>query len=165
MRIEVEKAPPLYFKGCGDCVQCCEGKFFLAPLVLEDFEKVKEHFEIRAIRLEEVVPVMLLTDGEHSCKYLKNGKCSIYDSRPPACKIYPFSPYFDKLLIDLECEAVGNIGEKLPTNYNEFTNSPFFEERFNNFVKKREKTIEYMKTKELFYDRTIQGIDLYSFEL
>jgi len=165
MRVEIDKIPPLYFKGCGDCAKCCEGKFFLAPLILEDFDKVKDYFEIRAIKLDEIIPVMLLTDGENSCKYLNNGKCEIYEFRPPACKIYPFSPYFDKLFIDLECDAIGNKGERLPSNYEEFKNSPFFEERFNDFVKKREKTIEYMKNKELVYERTIKGIEVYKFEI
>ena len=165
MRKNIKELPQLYFKGCGECAECCEGKFFLAPLVLEDFEKVKNYFEIRAIVLNgEIIPVMLLTDGEGgSCLYLKNGKCSIYDNRPPACKIYPFSPFYDELFIDLSCPAVGNEGVKLPSNKNEYLNSPFFESRFIDFKQKREETIQYMKTKKLTFDKEIKGIKLYKF--
>jgi Fe-S-cluster containining protein len=165
MRENILKLPPLYFNGCGDCSECCEGKFFLAPLILEDFEKVKKYFEIRAIILDEIIPVMLLTDGENSCKYLKNGKCEIYNDRPPACKIYPFSPYYDDIFIDLSCKAIGTIGNKLPTNKDEYINSPFFEERFIDFSKKRYKTIEYMKRKKLTFDKEVKGIKLYFFEI
>ena len=165
MRENISKITPLYFKGCEECNECCEGKFFLAPLILEDFEKVKHYFEIRAIILDEIIPVMLLTDGENACKYLKNGRCEIYEKRPPACRIYPFSPYYDEIFLDLSCNGVGIEGKKLPSNWKEFQNSPFFEERFIDFKKKREKTLEYMKQKELIFDKEIKGIKLYFFEI
>ena len=161
MRENIEKLPPLYFKGCGACAKCCEGKFFLAPLILEDFDKVVDYFKIRIVKLDELIPVMLLTDGENSCKYLENSKCSIYENRPPACKIYPFSPYFDEIFIDLECDAISYEGEKLPSNKNEFLKSNFFEERMIDFKNKREKTINYFKNKELIFDTEIRGIKLY----
>ena len=165
MRENILKLPPLYFAGCGECSECCDGKFFLAPLILEDFEKVEKYFEIRAIVLDEIIPVMLLTDGENGCKYLKNGKCEIYNNRPPACKIYPFSPFYDDIFIDLSCKAIGIEGKKLPCNKEEYINSEFFEERFIDFRKKRQKTIEYMKTKKLIFDKEIKGIKLYYFEI
>jgi len=166
MRENITNLPPLYFKGCQDCSECCEGKFFLAPLILEDFDKVKNNFEIKAIILEdEIIPVMLLTDGENSCKYLKNGECEIYEQRPPACKIYPFSPYFDDIFIDISCQAISNNGQKLPNSKKEFFKSEFFEERFVNFRQKREKTIKFMKNQKLTLDKEIKGIKLYNFEL
>ena len=163
MRENIEKLPPLYFKGCGDCSKCCESKFFLAPLILEDFDKVKPYFEIRAVKLDEIIPVMILVEDE-VCKYLENGKCSIYENRPPACKIYPFSPYFDDIFIDLSCDGIGDVGEKLPSTKNEFFKSNFFEERIHNFKEKREKTIEFMKKQTLIFDKEIKGIKLYKFE-
>ena len=165
MRENIEKLLPLYFKGCGDCSECCEGKFFLAPLILEDIPKVKNYFEIRAIKIDnEIIPVMLLTDGENSCKYLKNGKCEIYENRPPACRIYPFSPFYDEIFIDISCPAVGVIGEKLPSNKKEFFNSNFFDDRMINFVDKRRETIEYMKKVKLYFDKEIKGVKVYRFE-
>ena len=161
MRENITKLPPLYFKGCGDCSKCCEGKFFLAPLILEDFEKVKPFFEIRAVIFDEIIPVMLLTDGHNPCKYLNNGKCEIYENRPSACKIYPFSPYYDDIFIDLECDAIFFEGERLPANKREFFESNFFDERMIDFKLKREKTIEYMKTQKLVFDKEIKGIKLY----
>jgi len=165
MRENILNLPPLYFKGCGDCAKCCEGKFAIAPLILEDFDKVKDYFEIRAVILDDIIPVMILTDGKNPCKYLKNGQCEIYENRPPACKIYPFSPYFDDIFLDLSCDAVGLEGERLPTNKDEYFKSKFFEERFINFKEKREKTIEYMKQKELFFDKEIKGLKLYKFNV
>jgi len=161
MRENIEKLPTLYFKGCGECSKCCEGKFFLAPLILDDFEKVKPYFEIRAVIFDEIIPVMLLTDGYNPCKYLKNGKCEIYENRPPACRIYPFSPYYDDIFIDLECDAISFEGDRLPTNKNEFFKSSFFDERMIDFKEKREKTLEYMKKQKLVFDREIKGIKLY----
>jgi len=164
MRENIEKLPPLYFRGCGECSKCCEGKFFLAPLILDDFVKVKPFFEIRAIIIDEIIPVMLLTDGKNPCKYLKNGKCEIYENRPPACKIYPFSPYFEDIFLDLDCDAiVNNMGDKLPSTKQEFFKSNFFDDRMINFKQKREKTIEYMKTQKLVFDKEIKGISLYNF--
>ena len=158
MRENITKLPPLYFSGCGECSKCCEGKFFLAPLILDDFDKVQPFFEIRAVIFDEIIPVMLLTDGNNPCEYLNNGKCEIYQNRPPACRIYPFSPYYDDIFIDLSCDSVGIFGEKLPTNFEELKTSPFFDERMNNFQKKRKKTIEFMKKQKLIFDKEINGI-------
>jgi len=164
MRENIEKLPPLYFKGCGDCFKCCGEKFFLAPLILEDFDKVRPYFEIRAVKFDEIIPVMILVEGE-VCKYLEDGKCTIYDNRPPACRIYPFSPYFDNITIDLSCDGIGCEGEKLPSNKNQFFKSAFFEERMKNFKSKREKTIEFMKEQTLIFDKEIKGIKLYKFNI
>ena len=164
MRENILNLPPLFFRGCDNCTKCCDGtKFFLAPLILDDFDKVKSYFEIRAIILDNVIPVMLFNDGNSPCKYLKNNKCEIYENRPPACKIYPFSPYYDKIFIDLECDAVGYKGEKLPSNKCELFNSKFFDERLIDFIEKREKTIKYMKKQTLYFDKEIKGIKLYKF--
>jgi Fe-S-cluster containining protein len=165
MRENINNLSQLYFRGCENCSECCEGKFFLAPLILEDFDKVKKYFEIRAIILDEIIPVMLLTDGKNPCKYLKDNRCSIYEERPPACKIYPFSPFYDDIFIDLSCPAVGDVGDKLPTNKKEYFKSDFFEERFINFKIKRENTINFMKCQKLIFDKEIKGIKLYKFEI
>jgi len=164
MRKNIKELPQLYFNGCGECAECCEGKFFLAPLILEDFPKVEKYFKIRAIILDEVIPVMLLTDGYNSCKYLLNGQCSIYENRPPACKIYPFSPFYDDIFIDLSCPAVREEGDLLlPRNKEEYFQSLFFENRFIDFKYKREKTIAFMKMQKLTFDKEIKGIKLYKF--
>lgn len=33
----------------------------------------------------------LFTDYDPPCPYFQNGKCSIYDDRPEACKDYPYN--------------------------------------------------------------------------
>jgi Fe-S-cluster containining protein len=166
MRENIKKLVPLYFIGCKDCTKCCDGsKFFLAPLILEDFDKVKNYFEIRAIILDEIIPVMLFNDGSNPCKYLKDGVCDIYENRPPACKIYPFSPYYEEIYIDLECDGIGVFGEKLPINKEQLFKSNFFEERFVDFSKKRKETIQYMKQQKLYFDKEIKNIKLYKFDI
>ena len=164
MREDISKIPPVYFKGCDDCAKCCEGKFAIAPLILEDFKKVKDYFDIRAIILnDEVIPVMILAkDGK--CRYLENSKCTIYEKRPPACRIYPFSPFYDKLFLDLSCDGISNNGERLPSNFEEFEKSKFFDDRFIEFRKKRERTIDVMKNRELQFDYELKGLKIYKFD-
>lgn len=35
--------------------------------------------------------MMNTTGADHSCVFLKEGRCSIYDARPRVCRQYPFS--------------------------------------------------------------------------
>ncbi|NPA55623.1 MAG: YkgJ family cysteine cluster protein [Epsilonproteobacteria bacterium] len=164
MRENIASLPPLHFRGCGECCACCEGKFILAPLIVEDFKQVYRYFDIRAVVLdEEVIPVMILTDG-NSCKYLQDSKCTIYPNRPPACKIYPFSPYYDEIFIDVSCQAVGVDGKKLPASKEEILQSEFFDERLIDFARKRQQTILRMKNVELTFERELHGIKIYTFD-
>lgn len=43
--------------------------------------------------LEDILPIFLMnTWGEdHSCVFLKDGRCGVYEARPRACRIYPFT--------------------------------------------------------------------------
>jgi len=159
MYVDIEYLNLIKFQGCIECVECCKKP--MAPLILEDFEKVYEHFPILIAKLDVFKPVMLLSN-EEKCPYLKNGKCSIYDTRPPACKIYPYSPWYDKILIDLSCPGIGIKGKKLPCSKTEFINSDFYEERFDRITEKLNKTLEWTLQRKFTYLTTAPyGIQLF----
>ncbi|NPA12254.1 MAG: YkgJ family cysteine cluster protein [Epsilonproteobacteria bacterium] len=160
MYVNIMKLELLKFNNCKDCVECCKSKY-LAPLVLEDFEKVYKRFPILIAKLDILKPVMLLSH-ETSCPYLKDEKCSIYQERPPACKIYPFSPWYDSILLDVSCKGVGIEGELLPLSEEEFKNSNFYDSRIQNITQKILNTSEWLKNKKLKYAGKIFGIKLYS---
>ncbi|WP_456479144.1 YkgJ family cysteine cluster protein [Nautilia sp.] len=149
----------LKFKGCDECTECCKSKY-MAPLVLEDFEKVYKYFPILIAKLDKLKPVMLLSNSA-SCPYLENKKCSIYENRPPACKIYPYSPWFGDILLDLSCKGVGIEGKTLPLTPEEFLKSDFYEERFENITEKIKNTNIWLAKQEVVYFRTYKNIKLY----
>jgi len=163
MFVNIENLENLKFNNCENCSKCCEGKFFLAPLILEDFKEVYKKFEIYFVKIEESIKAVMVLSEEGKCKYLENGKCLIYDDRPPACKIYPYSPYFDEVRLDISCDGVGLSGEELILNKNEFKNSPFFHKRFENFVEKLSKTEKFLNQykDKLKYKKEIKGVKLY----
>jgi Fe-S-cluster containining protein len=132
----------------------------MAPLVLDDFKKVFQFFPIVIAALDELKPVMLLSNGI-SCPYLKDNRCSIYEKRPPACKIYPFSPWYEKILLDLSCKGVGTKGDLLPLKKEEFIKSPFYEERFENIKEKLNKTKKWLSKKDLIKIGSIKNIEIY----
>jgi len=162
MYCDIKKLHLLKFNNCTDCIECCKSKL-MAPLVLDDFKKVYNYFPILIAKLEDFKPVMLLSN-ETSCPYLKNNRCSIYKKRPPACKIYPFSPWYDKILLDLSCKGIGIKGDLLPLEYEEFKNSKFYEKRFENITEKIKYTQKWLQTKKIIKVATIKSIELYKID-
>lgn len=139
----------LYFSGCDSCEsECCDGSkgFSLSPLILEDFEEVYKNFPILfGWKDKQVQAYVMLNDGKGSCRYLEDGKCSIYDQRTPACKLYPVSPYFEHILIDTDCPSVNETeGNKILVSNTE--KGAFFHKRLENFKEKREKAQEFFKS-------------------
>ena len=132
-----------YFHGCSTCQGfCCDGAhgFSLAPLVLEDFEAVYRDFPIVFSFLEDTLGVfVLLNDGENTCRYLDHKRCSIYDARPPACRLYPVSPYFEHLLVDTKCPSLSRTQGRLLCK-NGVLESAFYTKRLEKFVAKKEET-------------------------
>jgi Fe-S-cluster containining protein len=159
MYVDINYLENLKFNNCKECSECCKNKY-LAPLILEDFEKVYKYFPIFIAKLDILKPVMLLSN-EKQCPYLINEKCSIYEKRPPACKIYPYSPWYDKILLDLSCKGIGTEGENLPLTINSFKNSAFFDERIIDIENKIIKTSEWLENKQLHPFITYYGIDLF----
>ena len=158
MFVDISYLELIKFKGCEGCTECCKKP--MAPLILDDFEKVYKYFPILIAKLDVLKPVMLLSN-DISCPYLKNNLCSIYENRPPACKIYPYSPWYDKILLDLSCKGVGIEGKTLPTTYDEFINSQFYENRFFNISEKLEHTLKWLQNEELIPFITYINIQLF----
>ena len=147
------------FAGCEGCeVNCCE-RFKFIPLILEDFEEVYKFFPIFFSFFEDgIVPVIEL--GDEKCRYFKNNRCEIYEFRPPGCKTYPIIPYFDDILVDISCPAVGREGEFLASK--DKINTRFFHKRIKNLTKKREKILKLtnsIKDDLVFFKNNV--LDLY----
>ncbi|WP_457560069.1 YkgJ family cysteine cluster protein [Caminibacter sp.] len=161
MFVDVSKIDLLKFKGCEGCSECCKKPF--APLVLDDFKKVYENFAIVLVDIVHIRPMMVIAKDK-ACKYLENEKCLIYEERPPACRIYPFSPFFDKLYLDVGCKGVGIEGDFLPMDWNEFRWSDFFDERFIKFEEKLLKTNVWLEGKKFKKAGKIRGMEYFVLE-
>jgi Fe-S-cluster containining protein len=100
------------FGGCNGCSKCCDGSQFLfAPLFLSDIKDTYRHFPLAYIKLGPLMRLVFLLASRQGCIYLdQNGNCGIYEQRPHACRIYPFSPYQRSIYLDTSCPAVGTQG-------------------------------------------------------
>jgi Fe-S-cluster containining protein len=157
--VNIKHLENLKFNNCENCTKCCENKMF-APLILDDIKKVYKFFPIFIIFIPNPKLVIPLSLNKH-CPYLKNNKCSIYEHRPPACKIYPYSPWYGEILLDLSCEGIGIKGEKLPLTLNEFKNSKFYDERIENIEKKLNITNQWIKKQKIKFMTKINNIKIY----
>ena len=148
------------FGDCSNCeAKCCNGKHgtIFSQIILNEFEKVYKNFPILFIfgELGFIKPVVLLTNGNNFCPYLKNFKCTIYQNRPTVCRTYPLSPNLDNhIYIDTLCPEINKSDSLIIKNnkiHENFDNSIFYEYQdkyiethfeFENFEKKDfEKTI------------------------
>jgi len=100
------------FGSCEGCSKCCDGSQFLfAPLFLSDIKDTYRYFPIAYIKLGPLMRLVFLLASHRGCIYLdSSGNCQIYQSRPHACRIYPFSPYQSSVFLDTSCPAVGMQG-------------------------------------------------------
>ncbi|MEA1916548.1 MAG: YkgJ family cysteine cluster protein [Campylobacterota bacterium] len=164
--ISITHIDKIFFKGCSGCENhCCDGsRFKFSPLILDDFNEVHEKFPIVFAYLNnELRALMLLAKDDSTCKYYINSCCSIYESRPPACQIYPMSPYYEDVIVDTSCHGTGETGDLLATSNS--INSSFYHDRFENFNTKFENTKEFLKIieKDLIKFGTNSGIDIYKY--
>lgn len=162
----------LRFHGCSTCEgQCCNGTkgFAAAPLILEDFKEVYQRFPIVfSIKEQKLVAYMLLNDGKGYCQYYSKSanQCSIYEQRPPACKLYPISPYFEHVLVDTDCVAVQpELGETLCRDG--VLNKAFATQRLDNFVAKLDETRAFLESiyamGDFEYIGNLLGIPLFKY--
>jgi hypothetical protein len=151
--INIEKET-LYFKGCDSCQgYCCKGAngFMIAPLILDDFAEVYRHFPILfSFQGSRLMAYLLLNNGQKECLYFVQNRCTIYEQRPPACRLYPISPYFDALFVDTKCPSINaHAGEELCREG--VLREAFYTKRLENFAQKREATQAFLKH---IYDKT-----------
>lgn len=90
---------------CGNCCRDLKDQLLLEPLDAYHMARcLRDRGEAASIddvyeryghtdMLEGCLPIYLInTEGaNHTCVFLKDGRCSIYDGRPNVCRIYPFS--------------------------------------------------------------------------
>jgi len=139
-----------YFSGCESCdKRCCDGKmgYALTPLIADDFAEVYKFFPIAFGEVNGVFrPLMILNDGNSTCTYLQeNGQCGIYENRPPSCKLYPISPFFDEVYIDSNCPSVNAEGMGIAVVQEGKVTPPFYHQRLENFSQKLEQTSQMMQ--------------------
>lgn len=124
------------FGNCQNCTAlCCKGisGTLYSQIILEEFEKVYKYFPILFTfgELGYTKPVVLLTDGVNSCRYLKNNACTIYENRPTVCRTYPLSPNLDnEIYIDINCPEVNKHQKYIVKNNTiekDFDNSVFYD--------------------------------------
>jgi Fe-S-cluster containining protein len=166
MYININDLEKIHFSSCDGCLDSCcsSSKFIMAPLILEDIKEVYNHFPIFFASIDnETRLVMILGAKESNCPYFEEDKCSIYEQRPPACKLYPLSPYYDEILIDTSCNAVGSLGDIVSKNGK--CTDKFYYERFDNFITKISKTKEYINKRENKLDEVdeIVGIKIFNY--
>lgn len=145
--ITLSTVEQLYFSGCAGCQNsCCDGsRFIFLPLILDDFEEVYSYFPIVFTLIQEEWRALILMANENSsCHYYQDGYCTIYEHRPPGCRIYPINPYYNDILIDTSCHAV-NTKEGLFLASKEEINSSFYHKRLDNFEIKRQRSEDYLK--------------------
>ncbi|MBE8539282.1 YkgJ family cysteine cluster protein [Geoglobus acetivorans] len=78
-------------KGCHEC--CVETEMQLSERDLKRIESLgydRNDFSV------EVDGVRILRNIDGKCLFLKDGQCSIYDSRPLGCRLYPVVYDVDK---------------------------------------------------------------------
>ncbi len=162
----------IYFSSCENCEsQCCSGKMgsLYAQIILEDFKECSQYFPIVFMlgELGYLKPVILLSNGDDFCKYLKNFNCTIYEKRPSICKNYPLSANLDNhIYLDINCPALGQEGKVVFKNgiLNKNFNSYKFEEYQKNYIKTHLNFANYNKKENLIKAITLKGIDFYRFK-
>ena len=90
---------------CGNCCRDLENQLMLEPLDAYHLARLlRTRGEVSSIddvylryahtdMLESRLPIYILnTEGPNrACVFLKDGRCTVYESRPCVCQIYPFS--------------------------------------------------------------------------
>lgn len=158
---------PLCFSSCHGCTSsCCDGsRFLFAPLILEDFDEVYRAFPIVFAKLSGEWRIVMMMGDNGKCRYYHDNRCTVYDSRPPSCRIYPLSPYFDDILVDTACPAV-NPAYGSPLADDGRIHPDFDHRRLQNFDAKRQKTVAYLRqlTAHLRPIGQRNGIDVYRYD-
>jgi len=92
------------FVGLANAFKHSNGNLFNQILLSEEeLEDIVKNFGDEYIEYIDNMPFIAL-NKDRSCKAFKDGRCSIYRSRPDVCKLYPY--YFDPfggIFIDKNC--------------------------------------------------------------
>lgn len=89
----------LFFKctGCGKCCTGSPGYVFLAPrdltLLANHVHLSEEEFIKHYTHVVEDQLSLIDSQGTDACIFLKDNKCSVYESRPIQCRTFPWWAY------------------------------------------------------------------------
>lgn len=100
-KIEENTQEPWFQEGlrfkCTECGKCCTGSPGYVFLSNEDINKLADHFQCSVeeftkqyVRLVNGQAALLDRPGSYDCIFLKDNKCSAYESRPVQCKTFPW---------------------------------------------------------------------------
>ena len=108
-KISVRERIPFSCTGCANCCKNVRDSILLNPL--DAFRLVKYFQKQGTARapeeiLDDVADLKEISRGFYLyvintinnggvCRLLKSGRCTVYDSRPSTCRLYPFSPDFN----------------------------------------------------------------------
>lgn len=158
------------FGNCSNCeAKCCNGKHgtIFSQIILSEFEKVYKNFPILFIfgELGFIKPVVLLTNGNDFCPYLKDFKCTIYENRPTVCRTYPLSPNLDNnIYIDTLCPEVNKSNEFIlkDNKVNKDFDNVIFYDYQNKYIETHFKFDKYKK--EEFQKIIINDVDFFKYK-
>jgi len=159
------------FTSCEQCdALCCDGArgTTFSQLILDDFNEVFENFPILFLRgnYGYLKPVVLLTNGQTFCPYIKNFQCTIYEKRPSVCRIYPLSPHItDDIFVDTRCPAVSveTMSEKTTTFENINANHPHLVDYQDKYIQMHLYFEKYNKKENLSEAYKINNMVFYKF--
>lgn len=100
-RVYESTSVPFHCRRCGNCCRNIKGQLLVEPmdafymarsLKCGDMGEFYDNYTEPTL-LGELYPVFLMktTGADDACIFLKDSQCSIYESRPRTCRLYPFS--------------------------------------------------------------------------
>lgn len=84
---------------CTICGECCQLEVFLTNA---DMERIKRGVGAESSMLPGNRGTLTAHEEKAACRFLNDDRCSIYESRPLQCRLYPFFPIAAE-----DLEAVG----------------------------------------------------------
>ncbi len=136
----IQKDITYFFGGCEGCIECCKYPFI--PLVLDDFEDVYRFFPILFTYINDELRAVILLGDKEGCRYLTDNGCAIYEDRPPSCRLYPITPFFDNIFIDTSCPGLAKTGAAIVEHG--IISEAHRHTRLNDFSKKLIKTKDFL---------------------
>jgi Fe-S-cluster containining protein len=82
---------------CTICGDCCQLEVFLTSTDVERI-RLRKEAESYAEELSKSRSTLVAGEGKAACLFLRSNRCSIYESRPLQCRLYPFFPIAAEVL-------------------------------------------------------------------
>lgn len=89
---------------CQKCGDCCTKPIILSS---EDINRLGSRLDTLAQAMSCSKSQVMRPSSQGTCHFLRNGNCSVYDSRPSACQSYPFYRIGTRIYYDAKCTGIG----------------------------------------------------------